>query len=92
MATSQARERLLAAAVEQAVRGGIIGQSLREIAAAIGTSHRMLITRWPPSQSPYRTLSIIGSPASTALATAINWAAAGSRKAPCQNPMSPGAT
>ncbi len=43
MATSQARERLLAAAVEQAVRGGIIGQSLREIAAAIGTSHRMLL-------------------------------------------------
>ena len=43
MASSQARERLLSAAVEQAVRGGIIGQSLREIAAAIGTSHRMLL-------------------------------------------------
>jgi AcrR family transcriptional regulator len=43
MASSQARERLLAAAVEQALAGGIIGQSLRQIAAAIGTSHRMLL-------------------------------------------------
>ena len=43
MARSQARQRLLAAAVDQAARGGIIDQSLREIAAAIGTSHRMLL-------------------------------------------------
>jgi AcrR family transcriptional regulator len=43
MATSQARERLLAAAVEQAMRGGIADLSLRELAAAIGTSHRMLL-------------------------------------------------
>jgi AcrR family transcriptional regulator len=43
MATSQARERLLAAAVDQAMRGGITDQSLRELAAAIGTSHRMLL-------------------------------------------------
>jgi AcrR family transcriptional regulator len=43
MAPSQARDRLLAAAVEQALRGGIVGQSLRQIAAAIGTSHRMLL-------------------------------------------------
>jgi AcrR family transcriptional regulator len=43
MAPSQARERLLAAAVEQALHGGIVGQSLRQIAAAIGTSHRMLL-------------------------------------------------
>jgi AcrR family transcriptional regulator len=43
MTTSQARERLLAAAVEQAMRGGIADMSLRELAAAIGTSHRMLI-------------------------------------------------
>jgi AcrR family transcriptional regulator len=43
MPPSQARERLLAAAVEQALQGGIIGQSLRQIAAAIGTSHRMLL-------------------------------------------------
>jgi AcrR family transcriptional regulator len=43
MPPSQARERLLAAAVEQALHGGIIGQSLRQIAAAIGTSHRMLL-------------------------------------------------
>jgi len=43
MAPSQARERLLAAAVEQALQGGIIGQSLRQIAADIGTSHRMLL-------------------------------------------------
>jgi AcrR family transcriptional regulator len=43
MAPSQARERLLAAAVEQAMRGGIADLSLRELAAAIGTSHRMLL-------------------------------------------------
>jgi AcrR family transcriptional regulator len=43
MAPSQARDRLLAAAVEQALHGGIIGQSLRQVAAAIGTSHRMLL-------------------------------------------------
>jgi AcrR family transcriptional regulator len=43
MATSQARERLLAAAVDQAMQGGIADLSLRELAAAIGTSHRMLL-------------------------------------------------
>ncbi len=43
MATSQAREQLLAAVVEQALRGGIADLSLRELAAAIGTSHRMLL-------------------------------------------------
>lgn len=43
MATSQARERLLAAAMRQAAREGITDQSLREIAAAIDTSHRMLL-------------------------------------------------
>jgi AcrR family transcriptional regulator len=43
MGTSQARERLLAAAVEQATRGGITDLSMRELAAAIGTSHRMLL-------------------------------------------------
>jgi AcrR family transcriptional regulator len=43
MATSQARVRLLAAAIEQAMRGGIADMSLRELAAAIGTSHRMLL-------------------------------------------------
>lgn len=43
MATSQARERLLAAAVEQAMQDGIADLSLRELAAAIGTSHRMLL-------------------------------------------------
>ena len=41
--SSQPRERLLAAAVEQARRGGIGDLSLRELAAAIGTSHRMLL-------------------------------------------------
>jgi AcrR family transcriptional regulator len=40
---SQARERLLVAAVEQAMQGGITDMSLRELAAAIGTSHRMLL-------------------------------------------------
>jgi len=43
MATSQARERLLSAAIEQAMHGGITDMSLRELAAAIGTSHRMLL-------------------------------------------------
>jgi AcrR family transcriptional regulator len=43
MATSQARDRMLAAAVEQAMQGGIADLSLRELAAAIGTSHRMLL-------------------------------------------------
>jgi len=43
MRTSQARERLLAAAVGHALDAGIADLSLRQIAAAIGTSHRMLI-------------------------------------------------
>ena len=43
MAASQPRDRLLVAAVEQAMRGGITDLSLRELAAAIGTSHRMLL-------------------------------------------------
>ena len=43
MATSQARDRLLAAAVDRALDTGIADLSLRQIAAAIGTSHRMLI-------------------------------------------------
>jgi AcrR family transcriptional regulator len=43
MTASQPRDRLLAAAVEQAMRGGIADLSLRELAAAIGTSHRMLL-------------------------------------------------
>ena len=38
-----ARDRLLAAAVAQAMRGGIADLSLRELAAVIGTSHRMLL-------------------------------------------------
>jgi AcrR family transcriptional regulator len=43
MTALQPRDRLLAAAVEQAMRGGIADLSLRELAAAIGTSHRMLL-------------------------------------------------
>ena len=43
MARSQARDRLLAAAVSHALIAGIADLSLRELAAAIGTSHRMLI-------------------------------------------------
>jgi AcrR family transcriptional regulator len=38
-----ARDRLLAAAVARAMQGGISDLSLRELAAAIGTSHRMLL-------------------------------------------------
>jgi AcrR family transcriptional regulator len=43
MTEEQPRERLLAAAVDHAVAHGIGELTLREIAAAIGTSHRMLI-------------------------------------------------
>jgi AcrR family transcriptional regulator len=43
MTASQPRDRLLAAAIEQAMKGGIADLSLRELAAAIGTSHRMLL-------------------------------------------------
>jgi AcrR family transcriptional regulator len=43
MPVSQARERLLAAAVSHALSAGIADLSLRELAAAIGSSHRMLI-------------------------------------------------
>jgi AcrR family transcriptional regulator len=43
MPTSQARERLLAAAVHHALDAGIADLSLRQLAAAIGTSHRMLL-------------------------------------------------
>jgi AcrR family transcriptional regulator len=43
MAERQARDRLLDAAVAHAMKVGIVELSLRELAAAIGTSHRMLI-------------------------------------------------
>jgi AcrR family transcriptional regulator len=43
MASVQPKDRLLDAAVDHALDKGIVDQSLREIAAAIGTSHRMLI-------------------------------------------------
>jgi AcrR family transcriptional regulator len=43
MAAVQPKDRLLAAAVDHALDKGIVDLSLREIAAAIGTSHRMLI-------------------------------------------------
>jgi len=43
MRTPQARERLLAAAVGHALDTGIADLSLRQLAAAIGTSHRMLL-------------------------------------------------
>jgi AcrR family transcriptional regulator len=41
--TSQARSRLLDLAVSHAMHQGIADLSLRELAAAIGTSHRMLL-------------------------------------------------
>src|SRR3954467_5983169 len=43
MADSQPRQRLLDAAVTHALAHGVGDLSLRELAAAIGTSHRMLI-------------------------------------------------
>ena len=42
-ATHSARQRLLDAAVDHAARHGISDQSLRQLAAALDTSHRMLI-------------------------------------------------
>jgi len=41
--TTDARERLLAAAVDYAAEHGLADLSLRTLAAALGTSHRMLI-------------------------------------------------
>jgi AcrR family transcriptional regulator len=43
MPASQSRDRLLAAAVDHALNAGIADLSLRQLATAIGTSHRMLI-------------------------------------------------
>jgi AcrR family transcriptional regulator len=43
VASSQPKDRLLASAVDYALGNGIVDLSLREIAAEIGTSHRMLI-------------------------------------------------
>lgn len=43
MATATPREKLLGAVVEVALAGGIADKSLRAIAEAAGTSHRMLI-------------------------------------------------
>ena len=40
---SSARERLLAAALEHVAEHGVGDLSLRGLAAALGTSHRMLI-------------------------------------------------
>jgi len=41
--TEGPRQRLLAAAIDRAMHGGITDLSLRELATAIGTSHRMLL-------------------------------------------------
>jgi AcrR family transcriptional regulator len=43
MPASPTRDRLLAAAVDHGLTAGIADLSLRELASAIGTSHRMLI-------------------------------------------------
>jgi AcrR family transcriptional regulator len=43
MTSATPREKLLGAVVDAAMAGGIAGRSLRGIAAAAGTSHRMLI-------------------------------------------------
>jgi len=43
MAPSAARDRLLATAVAEALATGIADLSLRQLAAALGTSHRMLL-------------------------------------------------
>jgi AcrR family transcriptional regulator len=43
VARGEARERLLERAIDHISRRGLTDLSLRELAAAIGTSHRMLI-------------------------------------------------
>jgi AcrR family transcriptional regulator len=43
MKDKDARQRLLDAAVDHVAEHGIAGQSLRQLAAGLGTSHRMLI-------------------------------------------------
>ena len=43
VSSPQPKDRLLSSAIEYALGHGIVDLSLREIAAAIGTSHRMLI-------------------------------------------------
>jgi AcrR family transcriptional regulator len=50
MSESQARDRLLAAVVTHALNAGIADLSLRELATAIGTSHRMLIYHFESRQ------------------------------------------
>jgi AcrR family transcriptional regulator len=71
MAVSQPRERLLAAAVEQARRGGIADLSLRELAAAIGTSHRMLLYHFGSREGLL--LAIAGAVEESERATLLGW-------------------
>jgi AcrR family transcriptional regulator len=59
MAASQVpRERLLSAAVDKAMQGGITGLSLRELAAAIGTSHRMLLYHFGSKEGLLKAVSL----------------------------------
>jgi len=71
MPASQPRERLLAAAVEQARQGGIADLSLRELAAAIGTSHRMLLYHFGSREGLL--LAIAGAVEETERATLLGW-------------------
>jgi AcrR family transcriptional regulator len=81
MATSQARERLLAAAVDQAMRGGIADLSLRELAAAIGTSHRMLLYHFGSREGLLVAVSIAVEEAQRAAVPAWGITAADARRA-----------
>ncbi|MEZ5193498.1 MAG: TetR family transcriptional regulator [Nocardioides sp.] len=51
MPSTSPRERLLTELVAYAARQGLADASLRELAAAAGTSHRMLIYRFGSAKS-----------------------------------------
>jgi hypothetical protein len=55
-----ARDRLLAAAVAIAMQGGIADLSLRELAAAIGTSHRTADSSTRPADGCERLAHRVG--------------------------------
>jgi AcrR family transcriptional regulator len=81
MASSQARDRLLAAAVDQAMRDGIADLSLRELAAAIGTSHRMLLYHFGSREGLL--LAVAGAVEDAQRASSADWVTtpAGARRA-----------
>ena len=74
MTASQPRDRLLAAAMEQARQGGIADLSLRELAAAMGTSHRMLLYHFGSREGLL--VAVARAVEETERATLMNWGVA----------------